>query len=84
VERGDLRREKRGKAYFYSPGRPKQNALAELSDGLAKVFSAGSKAGLIAQLLQDESLSPEDVRHLTSIAGMRDHKPARKSNKHKR
>ncbi|MEM7144911.1 MAG: BlaI/MecI/CopY family transcriptional regulator [Verrucomicrobiota bacterium] len=68
LERGDLQREKLGKAYRYKPAREKQSALSDLLGGLANVFSSGSRAGLLAQLLQDDSLSPEEVRELTRIA----------------
>ncbi len=71
VERDEVKREQIGKAYFYSPARQKQNALADLLTGLAEVFSGGSKAQLIAQLLQDDSLSEDDVRQLKKIADKR-------------
>ena len=68
LEGGEVSREKSGKAYLYSAAREKRNALSEMLDGLARVFSSGSRAGLLAQFLQDESLSPEEVKELTRIA----------------
>tara|TARA_R110002096_G_scaffold4501_2_gene21041 strand:+ start:2114 stop:2554 length:441 start_codon:yes stop_codon:yes gene_type:complete len=68
LERGDLEREKQGKAYFYVARRPKTTAMAEMLTGLAKVFGSGSRIGLFAQLLQDESLSAEEARELRKIA----------------
>ncbi len=68
IDRGHVEREKRGKAYLYRPIREKRSALSELFSGLAEVFSGGSKAGLLAQLLQDESLTPAEIRELESIA----------------
>lgn len=68
MERGEVQREKRGKAYVYLPQREKRRALAELFSGLAEVFSSGSRVGLIAQLLQDQSLRPDELRELRQIA----------------
>ena len=68
LEQGDLTREKSGKAYVYRPLREKRSALSEMLGGLANVFSSGSRAGLLAQLLQDESLTPEEIQELTAIA----------------
>lgn len=71
LERGELERERIGKAYLYRPARSKRDALAELAAGLAEVFSGGSKAQLLAQLLQDEALSDEDVSYLRRVARSR-------------
>lgn len=71
VERGEIEREQIGKAFHYRPARKKRNALSDLITGLAEVFSGGSKAGLIAQLLEDESLSPEEIQQLKDIAARR-------------
>lgn len=68
MERGDVQRERQGKAYVYFPRQEKRRALSELFSGLAEVFSSGSRAGLIAQLLQEQSLSGEEVEQLKAIA----------------
>jgi len=68
MERGDVEREKLGKAYVYRPKQEKRRALSELFAGLAAVFSSGSRAGLIAQLLQEQSLSAEEIAELKAIA----------------
>ncbi len=68
MERGEVTREKQGRAYVYLPRRKKGNALSELFTGLAEVFFSGSRTGLIAQLLQDESLTESEVRELKKIA----------------
>ncbi|MEM1294382.1 MAG: BlaI/MecI/CopY family transcriptional regulator [Verrucomicrobiota bacterium] len=68
LERGDLEREKQGKAFFYFARRPKNAAMAEMLSGLAKVFGSSSRVGLFAQLLQEESLSAEEARELREIA----------------
>ncbi len=68
LERGDVDREKRGKAFHYFARRRKNAAMADMLTGLAKVFGSGSRVGLIAQLIQDESFSPEEARQLREIA----------------
>ncbi len=68
VERGELQRGKSGKAFVYQPKRQKIHALSDLLAGLSKVFSSGSRVGLLAQLLQEDSLTPEEVRELSEIA----------------
>ena len=75
MERGEVEREKQGKAYFYQPKREKRRALAELFTGLAEVFSSGSRAGLIAQLLQEQTLAPDEIRELKRIAEIAETKP---------
>ena len=68
LERGEVSRTKSGRAFLYSPAIKKQNALSQLVSGLAEVFASGSRKGLVAQLLQDEALSPEDIEELKAIA----------------
>jgi len=67
MEKGEIQREKQGKAYLYFPKKNKKNALSELMAGLAEVFTGGSRAGLVAQLLQDEKLSDEEIEELRKI-----------------
>ncbi|MEM7013792.1 MAG: BlaI/MecI/CopY family transcriptional regulator [Verrucomicrobiota bacterium] len=68
MERGEIERKRIGKAFVYRPKREKGNALSDVFNGLARVFSGGSRAGLLAQLLQDQSLTPEEIRELKAIA----------------
>ncbi len=68
VEKGEVHREKVGKAYLYSPVKEKRRTLSQFFGGLADVFSAGSRAGLVAQLLQDESFSEEELEELMKLA----------------
>lgn len=72
VERGDLERNKRGKAYYYQPRREKRRALSEMLQGLAAVFAGGSTSGLLAQLLQEETLTPEERREIARFANSTD------------
>ena len=68
MERGEIERERKGKAYVYRPKREKHSALSDFFAGMAQVFSGGSRAGLIAQLLQDDSLTPDEIRELEALA----------------
>ena len=68
MERGEVAREKVGNAFVYRAKRKKGCALADLLAGLAEVFSSGSRAGLIAQLLQERELSADEVVELKKIA----------------
>ena len=67
VERGEVHREKAGKAFLYSPVKEKRRTLSQFFGGLAEVFSAGSRSGLVAQLLQDESFSEEELEELMKL-----------------
>ena len=68
VERGYLKRERIGKAYYYRPTRAARTVRRRLTDRLARVFAGGSRLGLIAQLIEDEKLSPAEIRELQAIA----------------
>ena len=67
VEKGVLKRERVGKAYFYKPTKTARSVRRKMTERLASVFSAGSRMGLIAQLIQDEKLTPEQVRELEGL-----------------
>ena len=69
IDKGVLKRELRGKAYFYKPVRASKTVRRKLVDRLASVFSQGSRLGLIAQLIQDEKLTPDQLRELQRLAG---------------
>jgi len=69
MDRGDIDREKRGKAFHYFAKRRKTAAMADMLAGLARIFGSESRVGFIAQLLQEESLTPEESRQLRAIAG---------------
>jgi BlaI family penicillinase repressor len=68
VEQGVLKRERRGKAYFYKPARAARTVRRKLMERLAAVFAEGSRLGLIAQLIQDEKLTPAQIRELERFA----------------
>ena len=68
VEKGLLKRERVGKAFFYKPARTPRAVRRKLTERLASVFASGSRLGLIAQLIQDEKLTPEQLRELEELA----------------
>ena len=68
VEKGYLKRERDGKAYFYKPARAARTVRRKLTERLAGVFAEGSRLGLIAQLIQDEKLTPEQLKELQDLA----------------
>ncbi|MEM7011479.1 MAG: BlaI/MecI/CopY family transcriptional regulator, partial [Verrucomicrobiota bacterium] len=61
---GILKRKLEGKAYFYQPTRASKTVRRGLVDHLASVFAQGSRLGLIAQLIEDEKLTPEQIEEL--------------------
>jgi len=68
VEKGFLKRERVGKAYYYRPAKAARSVRRSLTDRLASVFADGSRLGLIAQLIKDEKLTPAQVRELQKLA----------------
>lgn len=68
LEKGHVKREKRGKAYFYRPTRPARASFRQMARRLADVFCNGSTFDLVAQLIKTEKLSPDEIRKLQDIA----------------
>jgi len=68
LKRGDLDREKRGKAFYYFPKKEKTTAVSDMLSGLARLFGGGSRVGLLSQLLQEDSLTDEEIRQLQELA----------------
>ena len=69
IERGQVTRRRRGKAFYYSAVTPKQSALEGLARRMADVFCGGSSVALIGQLIEStEPWSEEDLETLKRIA----------------
>lgn len=68
VERGHLTRRKEGKVYLYRAKRSRKGVLSKVATSMANAFAGGSKVGLIAQLIESETLSPEELKELRRIA----------------
>jgi BlaI family penicillinase repressor len=71
VEAGHAVREKRGKAFHYRATTSRRSLMSSMARRMAHVFSGGSTAGLIAQLMRSQRLSPEDIAELQRIAAER-------------
>jgi BlaI family penicillinase repressor len=68
IEKGHVARSKKGKAFFYRALTRPQGSLKKFARQLAHVFSGGSAAALIGQMIEAEDLSPEEIRNLQKIA----------------
>ncbi len=77
VEKGQSKRRKVGKAFVYRAAAGRGRTLSKMSRRMAQVFTGGSTAGLIMELLKSESLSPEEIAELRRIAEERATAPER-------
>lgn len=68
VEEGHATRTKVGKAFFYQAKASRKSLLARMARRLSEVFAGGSTAALVAQLMEVENLSAEDIRELRQAA----------------
>lgn len=66
--KGHVKRRKKGKAYFYQAKASPRGVLSKVSRRMAHVFSGGSAADLIAQLIKSEKLTDEEIQELQQIA----------------
>ena len=71
LEKGHVRRRKEGKAFFYEARTPREGTLKRMTRRLADMFCDGSPAVLIAQLIQNEKLSAEDIAELQRITALK-------------
>lgn len=68
VDKGHIHRSKAGKAFFYRPLSTRERVLSGIVGRLSRIFTGGSPAELIAQLVKTEKLSPEEIEELRQIA----------------
>lgn len=68
VQRGLVERRKQGKAYYYKAKASRDGQLSHMVHRLAEVFSGGSSADLILQLVRSEKLSADDLAELQQLA----------------
>ncbi len=68
IDKGHVTRFKSGKAYLYKAKRTREGVLSRMAKNMAQVFSGGSTAGLIAQLIETEKLSSGEIDQLRQIA----------------
>jgi predicted transcriptional regulator len=71
VEKGYASRRKDGKAFYYRATASRRNLFSSMTRRMAQVFTGGSTAGLIAQLIKSERLSADEVEELRRIASDR-------------
>lgn len=68
IDKGHVARHKLGKAYLYKARKTQKGLLSKMARQMAQVFSEGSTAGLIAQLIESENLSQKEIEQLRKIA----------------
>ena len=71
VEKGLVTRGKKGKAYYYRAKASRRRVLKNMSQRMAHVFTGGSAADLIAQLIKTEKLSKKEIQELRRIAAQK-------------
>ena len=68
MDKGHVTRTKKGKAFIYRPATTRERLLSKMVERLSRIFSGGSSADLITQLIKTENLSPEEIEELRRIA----------------
>jgi predicted transcriptional regulator len=68
VGKGYVRREQRGKAFFYSARIHKTTLLQSMIQTLAQVFAGGSHRELVSQLVETGDIKPDDLKLLSETA----------------
>ncbi len=68
MEKDLVTRRRDGRAFYYTARKSREGMLAGLTRQLAHVFSGGSTAGLIAQLIKTENLAPKELAELRRLA----------------
>ena len=71
LEKRHVTRRKVGKAYYYQSKTPRAHSLRAMVSRMADVFSGGSSAALIAQLIKAEDLSETEIQELQRITTMK-------------
>ncbi len=71
LEKGHVTRRKEGKAYLYQAVTQREGAFKKMTRRLAESFCQGSTAGLIAELIKSEELSPSEIKELQELAAQR-------------
>jgi predicted transcriptional regulator len=74
-ETDHVRREKQGRAYVYCAATTHRAMLTRMVRRMAKIFSGGSHAAFISQLIECEELSPDEIAELRRIANSRIESP---------
>ena len=72
LEKEHVVRVREGRAYYYRAKTPRQKTLKKMTRQLAEIFSGGSPAALIVQLIKSERLSDDDIKELKRITQEKD------------
>ena len=64
-------RRKVGKAYYYKAATGRRGAFKTMAGRMADVFCQGSRVGLIAELIEAEDLTREEIEELRRFAETR-------------
>ena len=67
MEKGHLKRRKVGNAFVYRANASRQRLQSRMAWLMADVFTGGSTADLIAQLIKTEKLSSREIEELSRI-----------------
>ncbi len=71
VEKRLVKRQKRGKAFYYRAKARRRSLFSRSMRRMAQIFTGGSTAELIMQLLKQEALSPEEIEELQRSASQK-------------
>jgi len=71
LDKGHVTRRKEGKAYYYEARTRRQRTLGQTVRRLAEVFSGGSAAALIAQMIETTELTAGEIEELKRLAERR-------------
>lgn len=81
IDKDLVTRRQAGKAYLYKAKKSRDRVMSRMARQMANVFSGGSAADLIAQLIKTEKLSPEDLAELRRIAQSKSNHPSKRRRK---
>jgi predicted transcriptional regulator len=68
VDQGLITRTKQGKAFFYRAKVSRDSQLRRMVRRMAEVFTGGSRADLILQMVRSEKLTAEEIETLRRLA----------------
>jgi predicted transcriptional regulator len=68
MEKGHVTREREGKAFVYRAVSKPRKEFKKMTRRLADIFCAGSAKELIAQLIESERLTDDELKEIEAIA----------------
>jgi predicted transcriptional regulator len=71
LEKNHVSRRKIGKAYYYKAITKRKGAFRKMARRMAEIYCRGSAAGLIAELIEIEKLTPQEIRELQQLADVK-------------